>query len=446
MNESIKAVLGLVMAACVLAGIFSWYPSLVNQVGTVTWWLRIGCPFLAVICLWPLIWVQGRKDKVAEMVSVLALLGRMLDLRNFGLPVLVLLLLTLPAVVQAQFTYTTNADGVTLTITGFSGTPSVGPVNIPANINGLTVVSIGDDAFAGQVHIFILPDEYPTSVTIPDSVTNIGQGAFYLCENLTNVTSFGGTTSIGYGAFEYCTSLTNITIPGSVTSIGDSTFEYCTSLTSITIPSSVTSIGYGAFEDCTSLTGATIANGVTSIGENMFGECWSLTNVTIPSSVTSIGEQAFLHCINLTSITIPGSVTNCGPGAFYACYDLQSVYFQGNAPAGDSLEFADDTNVVVYYLPGTTGWSDFSTEPGVPTVLWNPHIQTGDGSFGVQSNQFGFNITGNTNLVVVVAACTNPTNPVWQPIQTNTLTGGASHFSDPQWTNYPSRFYRVRSP
>ena len=73
-------------------------------------------------------------------------------------------------------------------------------------------------------------------------------------------------------------------------------------------------------------------------------------------------------------------------------------------------------------------------------------MQTSDGSFGVQNNQFGFNITGSSNLVIVVEVCTNLANPAWSPLKTNTLAGVASYFSDPQWTNYPRRFYRVRSP
>jgi len=69
MNESIKAVLGLIIAACVLAGIVSWLPGMTNQVSPVTWWFRIGCPLLAVICLVPLIWAQTRKDKVPDYLA-----------------------------------------------------------------------------------------------------------------------------------------------------------------------------------------------------------------------------------------------------------------------------------------------------------------------------------------------------------------------------------------
>jgi hypothetical protein len=77
--------------------------------------------------------------------------------------------------------------------------------------------------------------------------------------------------------------------------------------------------------------------------------------------------------------------------------------------------------------------------------LWNPQGQTTDGSFGVQSNQFGFNLTGTANLPVVVEACTN-LGGVWTPLFTGYVTNGSIYFSDPHWTNYPSRFYRVRSP
>jgi hypothetical protein len=99
----------------------------------------------------------------------------------------------------------------------------------------------------------------------------------------------------------------------------------------------------------------------------------------------------------------------------------------------------------LYYLPGTTGWS-VPFGGAYDVFLWNPQAQTTDGQFGVQAGQFGFNITGTKYIPIVVEACTNFENPVWQPVQTNTLTTGSAYFSDPQWTNYPGRFYRLRSP
>ena len=82
----------------------------------------------------------------------------------------------------------------------------------------------------------------------------------------------------------------------------------------------------------------------------------------------------------------------------------------------------------------------------LPTMLWDAQIRTSGGSFGVWTNQFGFTIAGTSNLVAVVEACTNLANPDWFPVQTNTLCGGLSYFSDSQWMNYPLRFYRLSIP
>ena len=173
-----------------------------------------------------------------------------------------------------------------------------------------------------------------TSVTIPQSVLSIEQNAFYGCSNIVRVELdcnfivskeyiyydnigilFGGhvekcvlgnsVTSIGDSAFYGCSSLTSITIPNSVTSIGGCAFVGCSGLTSITIPNSVTSIGGGAFNSCSSLTSITIPNSVTSIEKSTFAGCSSLTSITIPNSVTSIGDGAFRGCSNLTDVHIP---------------------------------------------------------------------------------------------------------------------------------------------
>ena len=139
-------------------------------------------------------------------------------------------------------------------------------------------------------------------VTIPSSVTTIGNRAFSYCTNLTSVIIPDGVTSIGNGAFYSCTSLTSVTIPDGVTSIGNSAFYECSSLTSVTIPSSVTAMGGFAFSYCSSLTSVTILDGVTSIGGGAFSGCSSLTSVTIPASVTTIGSMAFSYCSMLTEI------------------------------------------------------------------------------------------------------------------------------------------------
>jgi hypothetical protein len=103
-----------------------------------------------------------------------------------------------------------------------------------------------------------------------------------------------------------------------------------------------------------------------------------------------------------------------------------------------------DDYATVYYLPGTTGWG--TTFGGRPTVLWNPQFQTGAPTFGVQNNQFGFTVSGTTNIPIVLEATTALARPLWVNLQTCTLTNGSIYFSDPTWTNYPNRFYRIRSP
>ena len=141
-------------------------------------------------------------------------------------------------------------------------------------------------------------------IVIPNSVTSIGDWAFYHCDSLTSVTIPNSVTIIGEWAFAECWSLTAIVIPNSVTSIEQGTFQGCWRMTSITIPNSVTSIGKEAFFGCVSLTTIDIPESVTSIGERAFYGCSSLTSVTIPNSVTSIGGWAFSGCESL-SITLP---------------------------------------------------------------------------------------------------------------------------------------------
>jgi hypothetical protein len=268
---------------------------------------------------------------------------------------LLLLLLALPAVVQAQNAYSTNADGSIYTYS----TNADGSANIAA--------------YAGP----------PWVVTIPTHINGL-----------------------------------------TVTTIGQAAFDYCTSLTSVTI-----------------------GNSVTNIVEFAFSQCYSLTNVTIGNSVISIGEGVFWNCTNLTSVTIPASVTSIGDAAFFICYSLTGVYFQGNSPSptNDGSVFLQDP-ATVYYLPGTTGWG--AMFDGLPTAPWflpNPVILNEEPSFGAGANGFGFTISWATNASIVVEAATNLANPVWIPVSINTLTGGTNYFSDPQWTNHPSRFYRLRS-
>jgi hypothetical protein len=123
---------------------------------------------------------------------------------------------------------------------------------------------------------------------------------------------------------------------------------------------------------------------------------------------------------------------------------LEGVYFLGNAPGANSSVFLGDDNLIVYYPTGAAGWGrEFD---GVLTAPWSLRLRCGSVPFGVGTNGFGFSISGIVGLVVVVEASTNLDNPIWSALATNTLTSGSAYFSDPQWTDYPTRFYRLRSP
>jgi hypothetical protein len=367
-----------------------------------------------------------------------------------------LLLLTPPAALQAQLTYVTN--NATITITGYTGFPVFGfgvaiPDRLPDPANGLPVTAIGGYAFSS------LP---VTNVIIPNSVVSIGGYAFDGCKALGKVTIGNSVTTIGDHAFDGC-GLGNVIIPNSIISLGDYAFYGCYRMTNLIIPNSVLTIGDYAFAGCAGLTNVMILDGVIIIGDFAFGGCsrltyvrvpdsvlrigayafqrCALTNFTIGSGLTSIGDHSFDWCLNLTNITIPSSVNSIGDSPFSSCDNLTGVYFEGNAPIGGSLGvFFPPPPPTVYYLPGTLGWG--STFSGCPTMLWNPQAQAA----GVRANRFGFNITGTTNIPIVVEASTNLASASWTALQTCTLTNGLIHFSDPQWANYPARFYRLRSP
>ena len=221
--------------------------------------------------------------------------------------------------------------------------------------------------------ILCYPGGKTGNFTIPDSVTSIGDSAFYDCTGLTGIIIPDSVTSIGGLAFESCTSLTNVIIPDSVTSIGDYAFDWCTSLTTITIPDSVTNIGRWAFESCTSLTSVIIPGSVTSIEGGTFCNCTNLTTITIPDSVTSIGEYAFEYCTNLTDVTIPDSVTSIENSAFLGCDNLTDIYYKGTEAKWNKISIEDSaipSNVTIHYEsePATTTTTTTTTPTTTTTT------------------------------------------------------------------------------
>ena len=212
-----------------------------------------------------------------------------------------------------------------------------------------SVTSIGDGAFYGCSGL--------TSVTIPNSVTSIGNfNTFNGCSALTSITVEEGNTY--YDSRNNCNAIietksntlisvcNKTVIPNSVTRIGEYAFYECSWLTSITIPNSVTSIGDDAFNRCKGLTSITIPNSVTSIGYAAFNECSCLTSVNIGNSVTSIGDLAFSGCSALTSITCEATTSpTCGFDCFYSVNKSIPVYVPANSV--EAYQVAD-------------GWKEFT--------------------------------------------------------------------------------------
>ena len=248
---------------------------------------------------------------------------------------------TAKAATEGYYTYTVVNDESTITDVDESIS---GDIIIPTKLGGYPVTSIGEGAFyeCESLSNVTIPwsvltiEDYAFSgcislegITIPDSVTSIGNSAFAVCESLASITIPDSVKIIGKRTFMRCANLAYATIPDSIISIGDAAFACCSSLMSVTIPDSVTSIGNSAFAVCESLVSIEIPDSVTSIGGYAFDSCVKLENIKIPNSIISIYEGTFLQCYSLTSIVIPLSVTSIELRAFEACDSLTDVYYTG---------------------------------------------------------------------------------------------------------------------
>ena len=324
--------------------------------------------------------------------------------------------------------YDINADGTSVTVTlkfydpwefdPGSGYSNLGDVVIPETVTygdtTYTVTGIGDIAF-------LLSDL--TSVTIPNTVTYIGESAFERCSGLTSVIIGNSVTSIGHSAFGLCSGLESIIvdagnatydsrdncnaiietatntllqgsnsttrIPNSITSIGEYAFNACNGLTSITIPNSVTSIGAFAFSECSGLTSVIGADSVAYIGSDVFwdtpwfdnlpdglvyiglvaykykGAMPSGTSIEIKEGTKSISGYCFdarygEDFSGLTSVTIPNSVTSIGVHAFSGCSGLTSITIPNSVTSIDSSAFYGCSGLTSVTIPNSVTYIDES--------------------------------------------------------------------------------------
>lgn len=268
----------------------------------------------------------------------------------------------------ANLTWTLSNGVLTITGTGAMNDFGVGKAPWYANRSSIislvidnSVTSIGDNAFYGCSNM--------THVSLSNNLTSIGYQAFFSCRSLpiennvryadyyvvgsvgTTLTSYpikSGTKWIGKNAFEKCSNMASVSIPTSVEIIDDNAFNQCSSLTSIFIPDSVISIGDYAFRKCTSLTSISGGNGLTSIGASAFEQCIGLTIVNIPNRVTSIGDYAFMACRTLTTLSIPERVTNIGSRAFGNCDSIAQAYVYSPIPIAIAGQ-ADWDYLMIFY-------------------------------------------------------------------------------------------------
>ena len=234
---------------------------------------------------------------------------------------------------------------------------------------------IRKDAFScGSLSSITLPDSLThigdlafkfcknlTSINLPDGLTHIGDLAFYGCDSLTSINLPDSLTDVGGGAFSdtqirkivnnshffsfhkgclinetnnklvaFLSDDTTIELPDDLTHIGRGAFWYCKNLTSINLPDGLTHIGNGAFANCHSLACINLPNSLTHIGHNAFGSCIKLTNINLPDGLTHIGNVTFENCHSLACINLPDSLTHIGDSAFKFCKNLTSI----NLPDG----------------------------------------------------------------------------------------------------------------
>lgn len=309
------------------------------------------------------------------------------------------------------FHFTLNLDTYTARVTKVTSQKTSYSITIPENVtydeHNYSITSIGNDY---ESSIVDSPSKV-SKIIIPNSVTTIGDYAFYQCRGtitlptnliyignyafsssrLQKVTIPSGVTTIGDYAFSECTMLSSISIPNSVTSIGDYAFSGCTKLTSIRIPNQVTSIGQGTFKN-SGLTSATIGNRVTSIGKDAFYLCTSLTSITIPNNVETIGAHAFYGCSSMNSITLGTHLTNIGKEAlpsnnnqalnvycyaqipptiddklYFNAYTTPQQYYNLYVPYG-SLEDYKNAPIWETSFPSTRYYERFLSNPNTITI------------------------------------------------------------------------------
>lgn len=286
---------------------------------------------------------------------------------------------------------------------------------IPSSIEGTIVTRIGDSAFR---------DTWISSITIPSTITVIGDCAFTKCYNLTDVSLPNSVTNIG-SAFMKCTGLESIKLSNKLTKLDERSFWQCENLKSITIPDSITSISFRAFFECYNLTKINIGSN-NSVYSSVDGILYNKdkttllccpggkTSVTIPTTVSKLGDSSFECCVNLKEIIIPDNVKNLDSEVFLGCTGLKEIVIPNSITKISFGVFNDCKNLKKITIPKSVidiRYSAFDNCSSLKDVYYNGTIK--------QWNNISIATENNTNEYLINATihCTDGTiNPKDEPV------------------------------
>ena len=269
--------------------------------------------------------------------------------------------MTLPAAITAVpdqlFYQCDNLERVTLA----EGTTSIGnsafsecKVLSECNYNQSTLTTLGNEAFRNTAF---------QTVTLPNSITEIGYNAFAYCQQLTSINVPTGISYVPNSFVRDCPVLTNVNIPAGITTIRESAFRGCPMLTTLTLNDNITEIRYDAFFDCTSLALTALPANLQTIGSSAFRNCKAFTTLTLPATLTSMGNDAFRGS-GLTAITFTAVPTTFGTDMFYDCDKLTLVNLPDGLTTLPGYTFGNCTSLTNISLPASL------TEIGERAFLW----------------------------------------------------------------------------
>lgn len=210
-----------------------------------------------------------------------------------------------------------------------------------------------------------------TVYSVPKSVSEIAEFAFFSCFNLLEVTIPQSVKSIGISAFQYCAVLQKVSLQYGLQTIGEYAFNECTALTEISIPFGVTALANSTFEGCSALESVSLPNSLSSIGEYAFASCRALKQVVLPNSVTGIGRSAFSGCTALTVVNIPDRVTSIEAYTFSTAEALKEITVPSSVTAIDDFAFSYSGIATIYGYSGSVA-ETFAAHNGLSFVTLQP--------------------------------------------------------------------------